>query len=93
MIKLREFKKQCRIHFGKRKKGEEDLTELEKHDMLLYCVRYRMPVHNDFVTELLDWSWIHSCAYLNKGKNFLYTDEQYFQLSFPNYYGEGIKEW
>lgn len=71
----RTFNVLCRIQFGKRKKGEVDLTDAQKNGMIFFIVRNRGPVHKSLITPLLDLSWLHSCGYLYNDDKFLHTSE------------------
>ena len=72
----RTFNKLCRLLFGKRKNGEAEPNEQERHDMLLYVVRNRGAIHPKLVTPLLDWAWLRSMGYLHRSEQgFLCTCE------------------
>jgi len=72
----RTFDKLCRLLFGKRKKGEAEPDEQQRHAMLLHVVKHREPVHPKLVTPLLDRSWLHAMGYLYASKRgFLCTAE------------------
>jgi len=72
-MRKREFNKLCRIHFGKRKRGEPLLTDEQKHGMLLFVVENRGPIHRSLVTPMLDEQWIHAMGYLYGDDRFLHT--------------------
>lgn len=70
------FNKNCRLLWGKLKKGESrDLPLEDRHEMLLYVVKRRHPVHPNLITDLLDRPWIHAMGYLYETKGFLHTCE------------------
>ena len=71
-----QFNKLCRLLFGKRKKGEEEPNEAQRHDMLMHIVRNRGPIHAKLITSELDRAWIHAMGYLYTSKQgFLCTCE------------------
>jgi len=74
-MKNREFNKLARIQFGKRKAMQIDLTDAQKHDMLLYIVRNRKAIHKSLVTPLLDRSWLNCMGYLYSDETFIHTGE------------------
>lgn len=77
----RQFDKLCRLLFGKRKKGEKEPDEQQRHGMLLHVVRNRGPVHPKLVTPLLDRGWIQAMGYLyTNSKGFLCTCENKIQM-------------
>jgi len=71
-MKKREFNKLCKIHFSTK---EIELTNKQKHDMLLFIVKHRGAVHKSLITPLLDTSWIHSMGYLYGDETFIHNGE------------------
>lgn len=77
----RTFNKFCRILFGRRTKRDPELTDEQKHEMLIHVVRNRGPVHPKLVTPILGYdtffnrAWLNSMGYLYQTKGFLHTCE------------------
>lgn len=71
-MNTRTFNKMCKHLWGKRGKGWLPLTSDVLHDMLLFVVRHRAPVHKDLITDKLDKNWIACMGYLYSKSNFPY---------------------
>ena len=72
----RAFDKLCRLLFGKRRKGEVEPNEDQRHAMLLHVVRNHGPIHPKLITPQLDRKWIACMGYLYVSKKgFLCTCE------------------
>lgn len=77
-MKIREFNKILNSCRDKKKHLSIDLinklSEETKHSLALFIIRNRDPVILEFITPLMDTSWLSSMGYLyrQKGKNFIF---------------------
>ena len=71
-----QFNKLCRLLFGKRKKGEVEPDEAQRHAMLMHVAKNRGPIHPKLITPELDRAWLAACGSLyTSKKGFLCTCE------------------